>query len=72
MRIKDRDFTSFIDEAELDAIVRRLAAEVSRDYAGGDLVACPVLTGAYMFAAHLLRRLTVPCEVRRVSKDATC
>ena len=66
MRIKDRDFTSFIDEAELDAIVRRLAAEVSRDYAGGDLVACPVLTGAYMFAADLLRRLTVPCEVRFV------
>ena len=40
-----------------------LAAAVSRDYAGGDLVACPVLTGAYMFAADLLRRLTVPCEV---------
>ena len=66
MRIKDRDFETFIDEAELDAIVRRLAAAVSRDYAGGDLVACPVLTGAYMFAADLLRRLTVPCEVRFV------
>ena len=63
MRIKDRDFETFIDEAELDATVRRLAAAVSRDYAGGDLVACPVLTGAYMFAADLLRRLTVPCEV---------
>lgn len=66
MRIKDRDFKTFIGEAELDAIVRRLAAEVSRDYAEGSLVACPVLTGAYMFAADLLRRLTVPCEVRFV------
>ena len=36
---------------------------MSRDYAGLDLVACPILTGAYMFAADLLRRLTIPCEV---------
>lgn len=66
MRIKDKDFVPFIGEAELDATVRRLAAEVSRGYAGCDLVACPVLTGAYMFAADLLRRLTVPCEVHFV------
>lgn len=66
MRLGDKEFAPFIGEAELDATVRRLAAEVSRDYAGRDLVACPVLTGAYMFAADLLRRLTVPCEVRFV------
>ena len=66
MRVKDREFTTFVDEAELRAIVGRLAAEVSRDYAGKDLVACPVLTGAFVFAADLLRRLTVPCEVEFV------
>ena len=66
MRIKDRDFTPFISEAELDAVVHRLAADVSRDYEGRDLVVCPVLTGAYMFAADLLRRLSVPCEVHFV------
>lgn len=63
MRIKDRDFKPFITEAELDGIVRRLAADISRDYRDGNLLACPILTGAYMFAADLLRRLTVPCEV---------
>lgn len=63
MRIKDRDFKPFITEAELDGIVRRLAADISRDYQDGNLLACPILTGAYMFAADLLRRLTVPCEV---------
>lgn len=65
IRIKDREFEVFITEAELDVIVRRLAAEVSRDYesASGQLMVCPVLTGAFMFAADLLRRLTVPCEV---------
>ena len=63
MKIKDKEFVPYIDEAELASIVGRLAAEVSRDYVGRDLVVCPVLTGAYMFAADLVRRLTVPCEV---------
>lgn len=63
MRIKDRDFKPFITEAELDGIVRRLAADISRDYQDSNLLACPILTGAYMFAADLLRRLSVPCEV---------
>lgn len=63
MKIKDKEFVPYICEAELSSIVDRLAAEVSRDYAGRNLVACPVLTGAYMFAADLLRRLTLPCEV---------
>ena len=63
MKIKDKEFKPYITEAEIDTIVRRLAAEVSRDYKDGDLVACPILTGAFMFAADLVRRLTVPCEV---------
>lgn len=63
MKIKDREFGLFIGVAELAAIVTRLAGEVSRDYQGKDLVVCPVLTGAYMFAADLIRRLTVACQV---------
>lgn len=66
MKIKDKEFKQFIGRAELATIADRLAAEVSRDYMGLDLVACPILTGAYVFAADLLRRLTVPCEVRFV------
>lgn len=63
MRIKDREFSTFIGEAEIASIVERVADEVSRDYEGRDLVVCPILTGAFMFAADLVRRLTVPCEV---------
>lgn len=63
MRVKDKEFKPFIGEAEIAATVGRLAAEVSRDYEGRNLMVCPILTGAYMFAADLLRGLTVPCEV---------
>jgi len=61
--VKDKQFRPYIPKSEIDGINDRLAAELSRDYAGRDLVACPILTGAYMFAADLLRRLTIPCEV---------
>jgi len=63
MKIKDKEFKTFISEQEIADIISRLAGEVSRDYSEGDLVVCPILTGAYMFAADLTRRLTVPCEV---------
>jgi hypoxanthine phosphoribosyltransferase len=49
-----------------DALERRvgeLAAEISRDYAGRDLILIGVLKGAVFFLSDLMRRLEVPCEV---------
>jgi hypoxanthine phosphoribosyltransferase len=49
-----------------DALSRRvteLAAEVSRDYAGKDLVLIGVLKGAVFFLSDLMRQLEVPVEV---------
>ncbi len=43
--------------------VRELAAEVSRDYAGKDLVLIGVLKGAVFFLADLMRALEIHCEV---------
>jgi hypoxanthine phosphoribosyltransferase len=43
--------------------VRELAAEVSRDYAGKDLVLIGVLKGAVFFLADLMRALEISCEV---------
>lgn len=63
MKIKDKEFRPYITEAEIKEIVEGLATRISKDYADGDLVACPILTGAFMFASDLVRRLTIPCEV---------
>ena len=43
--------------------VAELAAEVSRDYDGRDLILIGVLKGAVFFLSDLMRQLTVPCEV---------
>ncbi len=42
---------------------RELAAEVSRDYAGRDLLLIGVLKGAIFFLADFMRALDIQCEV---------
>jgi hypoxanthine phosphoribosyltransferase len=48
---------------ELEHRVRELGAEISRDYAGRDLLLIGVLKGAVFFLADLMRQIDVPCEV---------
>jgi hypoxanthine phosphoribosyltransferase len=48
---------------DLERRVSELAAEISRDYAGKDLILIGVLKGAVFFLSDLMRQLTVPCEV---------
>jgi hypoxanthine phosphoribosyltransferase len=43
--------------------VKELAAQVSTDYEGKDLILIGVLKGAVFFLSDLMRHLTVPCEV---------
>jgi hypoxanthine phosphoribosyltransferase len=48
---------------DLEHRVRELAAEISSDYAGRDLLLIGVLKGAVFFLSDLMRHLEVPCEV---------
>jgi hypoxanthine phosphoribosyltransferase len=48
---------------ELEHRVRELGAEISRDYAGRELLLIGVLKGAVFFLADLMRHIDVPCEV---------
>jgi hypoxanthine phosphoribosyltransferase len=48
---------------ELQHRIREMAAEVSRDYKGRDLLLIGVLKGAVFFLADLMRQLDIPCEV---------
>ena len=48
---------------ELAHRVRELAAEISRDYEGRDLLLIGVLKGAVFFLSDLMRHLEVECEV---------
>jgi hypoxanthine phosphoribosyltransferase len=43
--------------------VRELADEISRDYAGSELVVVGILKGAFVFMADLIRALSIPCRI---------
>ena len=52
-----------VSAEDLERRVAELGAEISRDYAGRDLVMIGVLKGAVLFLADLMRKLEVPCEI---------
>ena len=54
-----------ISEAELDATVTRLAAQIDADYKGSDkkLVLLCILKGSIVFMVDLMKKLTVPVEI---------
>lgn len=54
-----------VSEETLDSIVRRIAAEIDRDYSGSDnrLVLVCILKGSIVFTGELMKRLTVPVEI---------
>jgi hypoxanthine phosphoribosyltransferase len=48
---------------ELERRIAELGSEISRDYAGKDLVLLGILKGAVLFLSDLLRQIEVPAEV---------
>lgn len=50
-------------EDEIRRCVKRLASEISRDYAGKTPLFVSVLSGSFMFVADLIREVTVPTDI---------
>ncbi len=58
-----------LSEGQIRRRVRELGAQISRDFAGKELVVVGVLKGAFLFMADLVRELSIPvrCDFIRVS-----
>ena len=54
---------TLVTEEDLERRIAELGAEISRDYAGRDLLLIGVLKGAVPFLADLMRQLEIDCEV---------
>lgn len=52
-----------VSEAEMQQKIREMGAQISRDYAGKDLVVVGILKGAALFTADLFRAITIPAEL---------
>ncbi len=53
----------FYSEEQLAQVVRRIGAEISRDYAGKDLLLVGILKGSVVFMTDLMRALDIPCSI---------
>jgi len=54
---------TLMSEEEIHAMVARLGAQITRDYAGKKLFVICVLKGAFVFMADLVRAIDLPLEV---------
>ena len=63
VKIKDKSFETSITEAEIKQRVKAVAEQINHDMAGKNPLLLAVLNGAFVFAADLMRELTIPCEI---------
>jgi hypoxanthine phosphoribosyltransferase len=52
-----------VSEEQLKAKVAELGAQISRDYAGKNLLLVSILKGSVVFMADLMRAITIPCSI---------
>ena len=63
VKIKDKTFKTSIPEAEILKKVQVVADRINKDYEGKTPVFLAVLNGSFIFAADLLRMITIPNEI---------
>ena len=63
-----------VSEGEINEIVRRIAAEIDRDYAGDDskLVLLCILKGSVVFMGELMKRISLPVEIDFMKVSSYC
>ena len=61
--IKDKTFGVSMPEAQIKERVKELAQQISKDMEGKTPLFLAVLNGAFVFAADLMREMTIPCEI---------
>lgn len=52
-----------ISESEIKQRIKAVAKQISNDMAGKNPLLLAVLNGSFIFAADLMREITIPCEI---------
>ncbi len=61
--IRDKQFELFIEQEIIEQGIKRIAGQINSDLKGKDPVFLAVLNGAFMFAAELMKEVSVPSEI---------
>ncbi len=63
IKIGDLEFIPYLSHSQIKERIRGIAAQINIDFAGVQPIFVPILNGAFMFAADLMKEITIPCEV---------
>ena len=63
LQIKDKKFAVSIPEAEIRRQVKRVAEEINRDLCGRKPLFLAILNGSFIFAADLMREITLESQI---------
>lgn len=70
IHVHGRPFRRYLDRTAIADAVLRIARQIDNDYAGQNILLCPVLCGSYIFSADLSRALQCTHEVRFVQYNS--
>lgn len=63
VKIKDKEFETSIPESVILEKVKAVAQRINKDMADKNPLFLAVLNGSFIFAADLMREITIPCEI---------
>jgi len=63
VRVKDREFASYISNSEIQTAVKKLADQMNTDLDGKNPLFLCVLNGSFIFAADLLKMINIDCGI---------
>ena len=63
IQVKDKSFSLFISEKEILREIKRIAKQINKDFQDKEPVFLAVLNGSFIFAADLLKEVSLPCEI---------
>lgn len=63
VKIKDKAFKTFIPEKEILEHVKVVADRINEDMKDKNPLFLAVLNGSFIFAADLMRMITIPCQI---------
>ena len=63
IRVHDKNFEPYLNAAEVQEAVKRIAAEIQRDYDGKRPLFIPILNGSFIFSSDLFKYLKIEAEI---------
>jgi hypoxanthine phosphoribosyltransferase len=63
IKVNEKDFELCIPATVISEAVDKMADEITHDYEGKNPLFLGILNGSFIFAADLIRKITIPCQV---------